>query len=222
MPERMARLDEAGLVLRVITPKALRVNLDLMHSRKLIEARLRSHSTDLPRGLPLFLTLLVSPLLACAQPAAQSNPPPGSPPSGCIDALAVGKLQAFFDALNQGDATAVVAMFPESGSVAFVIQPELEFADTPPFPPGDVHKASNPDELRSLIRAAAGYHFQFTEGPHGWAKQLDYVLGGKRIWVWTAGVDGTQWQAVGPGGTFGDGSKVAFNCESGKFLRVLL
>ncbi|HEV2028475.1 MAG TPA: hypothetical protein VGS16_08070 [Candidatus Dormibacteraeota bacterium] len=187
-----------------------------------MKARLRFRSTDPPPGLPRFPTLLVSLLLACAPPAAQPNPPSGSPPSGCTGALAVAKLQAFFDALNQGDAGAVVAMFPESGSVAFVIQPELEFADTPPFPPGDVHKASNSDELRSLARAAAGYHFQFTEGPHGWAKQLDYVLGGKRIWVWTAGVDGTQWRAVGPGGAFGDGSKVAFNCESGKFLRVLL
>ncbi len=170
----------------------------------------------------LFPTLLISVLLACSQTAAQPSPPPGSPPPGCTGDLAAAKLQALFDALNQGDAVSVVAMFPEPGSAAFVIQPELEFADAPPFPPGDVHKASNPDELRSLVQAASRYHFQFTETPRGWAKYVDYFLGGQRIWVWTAGVDGTQWRAVGPGGTFGAGSKVAFNCERGTFLRVLL
>jgi len=170
----------------------------------------------------LFPTLLISVLLACGQQAAQPSPPPGSPPPGCTGDLAVAKLQALFDALNQGDAVSVVAMFPEPGSAAFVIQPELEFADAPPFPPGDVHKASNPDELRSLVRSAVGYHFQLTERPHGWANLIDYFLGGRRIWVWTAGVSGAQWRAVGPGGTFGDRSKVAFNCKSERFLRVLL
>ncbi len=175
----------------------------------------------------LFPAVVVSMLLSCGQPAAQlgpqsGSPPPGTPPPGCTGDLAGAKLQALFDALNQGDAVSVVAMFPEPGSTALVIQPELEFADTPPFPPGDVHKGSNPDELRSLVHAAARYDFQFTETPRGWAKYVDYFLGGQRIWVWTAGVDGTQWRAVGPGGTFGAGSKVAFNCESGKFLRVLL
>ena len=170
----------------------------------------------------LFPTLLISVLLACSQTAPQPSPPPGSPPPGCTGDLAAAKLQALFDALNQGDAVSVVAMFPEPGSAAFVIQPELEFADAPPFPPGDVHEASNPDALRALVRAAARYHFQFTETPHGWAKNVDYFFGGQRIWVWTAGVGGTHWRAVGPGGTFGGGSKVAFNCESGKFLRVLL
>ncbi|GEM_PF-6435443 len=170
----------------------------------------------------LFPTLLISVLLACSQTAAQPSPPPGSPPPGCTGDLAAAKLQALFDALNQGDAVSVVAMFPEPGSAAFVIQPELEFADAPPFPPGDVHKASNPDELKSLVRSAASYHFQFTERPHGWASLIDYFVGGQRIWVWTAGVSGTQWRAVGPAGTFGDRSKVAFNCESERFLRVLL
>jgi hypothetical protein len=131
----------------------------------------------------------------------------------------VTKLQALFDAFNKGDADALVVMFPQPGSDAFVIQPELEFANAPPFPPGDIHKATNPDELRALVRAADGYHLQFIETPHGWASQVDYF--GKGL-VWTAGVSGIHWNAVGPSGTFVDGSKVAFNCESGKFLRVLL
>ncbi len=171
----------------------------------------------------LFPTLVVSVLLACGQQVAQPSPPPGSPPPGCTGDLAVAKAQALFDALHQGDAVSVLAMFPEPGSAAFVIQPELEFVAEPSFPPGAVHKASNPDELRSLVGAAAGYQIQFTESPHVWAKRIDYFIGGQRIWVWVAGVSSTKWRAVGPAGTFvGSGSKIAFNCESGKFLRVLV
>jgi hypothetical protein len=132
----------------------------------------------------------------------------------------VAKLQALFDAFNNGDADTLVAMFPEPGSDAFVIQPELEFSNAPPFPPGDLHKATNPDELRALIRAAAGYRLQFAERPRSWARRVDYFVDGQKKWVWTAGVSETHWQAVGSSRTFSNGSKVAFNCESGKFLRV--
>ena len=176
----------------------------------------------------LLPALFVSLLLACgpqdvAEPTPlEDSPPPGSPPPGCTGDLAVAKTQALFDAFNQPDAVALIAMFPEPGSAAFVVQPELEFTNVPPFPPGNVHQARNPDELRTLLRAAAGYHLEFTDRPQSWAKRIDYFVGGQKIWVWTAGVSTTTWRAVGHGKTFGNGSKVAFNCESGKFLRVVL
>ena len=170
-----------------------------------------------------FLTLLVSAmLLGCGQPAQQPTPPSGSPPPGCTADLAVAKAQALFDAFNRSDADALVVMFPAPGSTAFVIQPELEFADAPPFPPGTVHAARNPDELRALVAATAGYRLQFSRAPAGQVNRIDYVTGGKSVWVWTASVSGVHWSAVGPRGTFGGGSKLAFNCESGRFLRVLL
>ena len=99
------------------------------------------------------------------------------------------------------------------------IQPELEFSEDPPFPPGEVHKASNPEDLRALVRATAGCHFELTEKPQGSAKRLDYLVGGRRIWVWTVSVGPVRWRALGRRGTFSGGGKVAFNCETTKFLR---
>lgn len=97
--------------------------------------------------------------------------------------------------------------------MAFVIQPELEITELQ-------EKATTPDEVRHTVRHIAGLHFVFTKPIQGWAKRVDYVSLGQALWVWTAGVGSLHWKASGGGRSYGGRGKIAFNCETGRFIRV--
>lgn len=166
------------------------------------------------------LTVLLS-FAACGQP----GPIPASRHSveiepradleagpGCTPQLAVAKVNALFAGLNHGDAETVASMFPEPDD-GFVIQPELEIIELQ-------EKATTPDEVRRAVRRIAGLHFVFTEPLQGWAKRVDYVSPGHSVSVWTAGVGPLDWKATGGGRSYSGRGKIAFNCETGRFIRV--
>lgn len=132
--------------------------------------------------------------------------------TGCTPQLAVAKVNALFASLNRGDAETVVSMFPEPGD-GFVIQPELEIIELQ-------EKATTPDEVRRTVRRVDGFHFVFTKPIKGSARRVDYVSPGHTVWVWTAAVGPLDWKATGRGRSYSGRGKIAFNCETGRFIRV--
>jgi len=133
--------------------------------------------------------------------------------AGCTTQLGIAKVNAFFAALNQGDSNSAVAMFPDDGD-GFVIQPELEATEFQ-------LTAATLAEVRAGVHQLAGLHFVFTEPLPAKAGRFDYYLAGQKASVLSVAVGPVIWKASGGGRSYSGGGKITFNCESGKFLRVL-
>ena len=170
----------------------------------------------------VVLVLFLLPLVACVQAPAPSSAESPAPPRNCSPTLAEQLTDKLLAAINRGDASTVIALFPQVAPGAIVIQPELEFSAVPPFPPGNRHDASTPQELQVLVQAANGYQIGFVAKPHGSVAHVDYLIEGRSIRVWTSEISEAQWIANGSGVTFRGGSKISVNCETSLFIRAAL
>jgi|ERR1700674_5603120 len=134
--------------------------------------------------------------------------------TGCTTQLGIAKVNAVFAALNQGDSNAVVAMFPDAGD-GLVIQPELEATEFQ-------MSAATATEVRAAVRGLAGLHFVFTEQLPAKAGRFDYYFdAGQKVSASSVAVGPVLWKATGNERSYSGGGKITFNCESGKFLKVL-
>ena len=173
------------------------------------------------RWLTTLLVAMLA-LMGCTQLPATGATPTPLEPANCLPALVEQMTSNLFAAINRGDDAAVIALFPRPGPGTVVVQPELEFSAVPSFPPGDLHHAATPDELRDLVGAASGYHLHFESNPHGWIARIDYLIDGERIQVWTSGISDAHWVASRSGKVFRGGSKIAVNCATRLFIRAAL